>query len=60
MTKIEESLNQISLKDLLNPTELNTLKQYSIFKNAEENEFSFDKNELLLKFIFLAIQNLKN
>ena len=59
MTKIEESLNQISLKDLLNPTELNTLKQYSIFKNAEENEFSFDKNELLLKFIFLAIQKFK-
>ena len=59
MSKIEESLNQISLKDLLNPTELNTLKQYSIFKNAEENEFSFDKNELLLKFIFLAIQKFK-
>jgi len=52
MSKIEELLNQISLKEILNSTELNTLKQCSIFKNSEES----DKNELLLKFISLTIQ----
>ena len=52
MSKIEELLNQISLKDILNSTELNTLKQCSIFKNSEES----DKDELLLKFISLTIQ----
>ena len=59
MSKIEESLNQVSLKLILDSNELNLLKQYSLFKDAEENDFCYDKNELLLKFVSLAIEKFK-
>ena len=59
MSKIEESLNQISLKLILTKSELEILKRNPLFKNAEENEFYFDKNELLLKFVSLAIEKFK-
>jgi hypothetical protein len=59
MSKIEESLNQVSLKLILTKSELNILKSNPLFKNAEENEFYFDKNELLLKFVSLAIEKFK-
>jgi len=59
MSKIEESLNQISLKLILNSTELDNLKKYPLFKGAEETEFCYDKNELLMKFVSLAIEKFK-
>ena len=59
MSKIEESLNQISLRDILNSTELDSLKKNPLFENSEENEFYFDKSELLLKFVSLAIEKFK-
>ena len=59
MSKIEETLNQVSLKFFLNSTELKELKKYPLFQNAEENEFCYDKNELLLKLVSLAIDKFK-
>ena len=59
MSKIEESLNQISLKFILNSTELDNLKKYPLFEGAEETEFCYDKNELLMKFVSLAIEKFK-
>ena len=59
MSKIEESLNQVSLRFILDPMELITLKNYTLFKNAEEREFYYDKNDLLLKFVSLAIEKFK-
>ena len=55
MPKIEESLNQVSLKIILSPNELSKLKKHPLFNNLEENEYCYDKNELLLKFVSLAI-----
>ena len=59
MSKIEESLNQVSLKFILDSNELESLKKYTLFKDAEENDFCYDKNELLLKFVSLAIDKFK-
>ena len=59
MSKIEESLNQISLIDILDSTELDSLKKNPLFENSEENEFYYDKSELLLKFVSLAIEKFK-
>ena len=59
MPKIEETLNEVSLKYILNTEELEVLKKYPIFKNSEDNEFCYDKNELLLKFVSLAIDKFK-
>ena len=59
MSKIEETLNQVSLKFFLNSTELKELKKYPLFQNAEENEFCYDKNELLLKLVSLVIDRFK-
>ncbi len=55
MTKIEESLNEVSLKYILDPQEIQVLKKFSIFKDIEDHEYWYDKNELLLKFVSLAI-----
>ena len=59
MPKIEESLNEVSLKYILDPKELEELKKTPTFKNLEENEYCYDKNELLLKFVSLAIDKFK-
>ncbi len=59
MPRIEESLNQVSLKIILNPNELSILKKHPLFNNLEENEYCYDKNELLLKFVSLAIDKFK-
>ena len=59
MSKIEESLNQISLKLILDTKEIETLKNYPLFKESEEREFCYDKNELLMKFVSLAIEKFK-
>ena len=59
MTKLEESLNQISLKDILDSAEIESLKKYSLFKNIEEADYNFDKNELLLKIVSLAIEKFR-
>ena len=59
MPKLEESLNQISLKDILDSAEIESLKKYSLFKNIDEAEFNFDKNELLLKLVSLAIEKFR-
>ena len=59
MSKLKDSLNQISLNLFLNSSEIKILKTNELFKNAEETEYSYDKNELLLKFITLAIETFK-
>ena len=59
MSKLKESLNHISLKYILEPLEIETLKKYELFKSAEEAEYCYDKNELLLKFVSLAIAKFK-
>jgi hypothetical protein len=59
MPKIEESLNEVSLKYILDPQDLEELKKNPIFQNIEENEYCYDKNELLLKFVSLAIDKFR-
>ena len=59
MSRIEESLNQVSLKYILSSKEIESLKKYPLFEHAEETEFHFDKNDLLLKFVSLAIDKFK-
>ena len=59
MSKLKEKLNQISLKSILDLSQIETLEKNEIFKNAEENEYCYDKNELLLKFVSLAIETFK-
>ena len=59
MSKLKDSLNQISLKYILNSLEIKILIKNELFKNAEEKEYSYDKNELLLKFVSLAIETFK-
>ncbi len=55
MPKVEESLNEVSLRYILDTEEIEGLKKYPIFQNIEDNEFCYDKKELLLKFVTLAI-----
>ena len=59
MPKLEESLNQISLRDILDSSEIDILKKNSLFNNLDESEDNFDKDELLLKFVSLAIEKFK-
>ena len=56
MSKLKESLNQISLRFILDSPQIEQLKKNELFKNAEETEFCYDKNDLLLKFVSLAIE----
>ena len=59
MSQLKESLNQISLRYILDLSEIKFLKKYELFKNIEETEYCCDKNELLLKFVLLAIEKFK-
>jgi len=55
MPKFGESLTKISLKDILSDQELEDLKKYSQFKKSAERQFSYEKDELILKLITLVI-----
>ena len=55
MPKFGESLNKISLKDLLNEQELGALKNYKQFKTAAEKGYSYEKDELIIKLLDLVI-----
>ena len=59
MSKLKDTLNQISLKSILDLSQIESLEKNEIFKNAEENEYCYDKNDLLLKFVSLAIETFK-
>ena len=59
MPKFGESLNKISLKDLLNEQELDSLRNYEQFKTAAEKGFSYEKNELIMKLLDLVIDKFK-
>ena len=59
MPKFGESLNKISLKDLLNEQELDSLRNYEQFKTAAEKGFNYEKNELIMKLIDLVIDKFK-
>ena len=59
MSKLKETLNQISLKSILDFPQIETLKKNELFKNAEETEYCYDKNDLLFKFVSLAIETFK-
>ena len=55
MPKFGESLTKISLKDILSDQELEDLKKYNQFKKSAERQFSYEKDELILKLISLVI-----
>ena len=59
MPKFGESLNKISLKDLLDEQELESLGNYEQFKTAAEKGFNYEKNELIMKLIDLVIDKFK-
>ena len=59
MPKFGESLNKISLKDLLDEQELESLGNYEQFKTAAEKGFSYEKNELIMKLLDLVIDKFK-
>ena len=59
MSKLKETLNQISLATILDFPQIKCLEKNELFKNAEENEYCYDKNDLLLKFVSLAIETFK-
>ena len=55
MPKYGEVLNKISLKEILNEKELEDLKNYNQFKTETEKDFTYEKDELVLKLIGLVI-----
>ena len=55
MPKYGEVLNKISLKEILNEKELEDLKKYNQFKTETEKDFTYEKDELVLKLIGLVI-----
>ena len=55
MPKFGESFDKISLKELLNEKELEDIKKYNQFKNGAEKEFTYEKNELVIKLMGLII-----
>ena len=55
MPKFGESFDKISLKELLNEKELEDMKKYNQFKNGAEKEFTYEKNELVIKLMGLII-----
>ena len=55
MPKFGESLNKISLKELLSDQELEDIKKYNQFKLGAEKGFNYEKDELILKLIGLVI-----
>ena len=59
MPKFGDSLCNISLKDLLNEQELNSLKNYKQFKTAAEKGYNYEKDELIIKLIELVIDKFK-
>ena len=59
MPKFGESLNKISLKDLLNEQELGSLKNYKQFKTAAEKGYSYEKDELIIKLLDLVIDKFR-
>ena len=59
MPKFGDSLCNISLKDLLNEQELNSLKNYKQFKTAAEKGYYYEKDELIIKLIELVIDKFK-
>ena len=59
MPKFGESLTKISLKDILNEQELDSLKNYKQFKMAAEKEYNYEKDELIIKLIDLVIDKFK-
>ena len=59
MPKFGETLNKISLRDLLNEQELVSLKNYQQFKTAEEKGYNYEKDELIKNLIALVIDKFK-
>ena len=59
MPKFGDSLTKISLKDLLNEQELNSLINYKQFKTASEKGYNYEKDELIIKLIDLVIDKFR-
>ena len=59
MPKFGDSLTKISLKDLLNEQELNSLINYKQFKTASEKRYNYEKDELIIKLIDLVIDKFR-
>ena len=55
MPKFGESLTKIALRDILEEKEIEDLKKYTQFKKGSEKGFSYEKDELVIKFISLVI-----
>ena len=58
MTKIE-SFSTLCLKDMLNQKELNDVIKYPLFKTDIKKGYIYEKDELILKLITLAIEKFK-
>ena len=59
MPKFGDSLTKISLKDILNEQELNSLENYKQFKTASEKDYNYEKDELIIKLIDLVIDKFR-
>ena len=56
MPKNQVSFTAISLTSILNEKEMSNIVKSDIFKDGKDNDYSYEKGELLLKFISLAIE----
>ena len=55
MPKFSGFLSKISLKEILTTIEIEELKKYQQFKSSQDKTYNYEKNELILKLISLAI-----
>ena len=55
MPKFGESLSKISLREILNESELEDIKKYSQLKVGVEKGYHYEKDELILKLMGLVI-----
>ena len=60
MPKNQVSFTAISLTSILSDKEMANIVKSDIFKDGKDNDYSYEKSELLLKFISLALEKFQN